>query len=332
MTKSLPFRSRRLLLKASLAAAPLSLSYRAFAQAAWPNRPVKLVVSFPPGGSSDFVARAIAPLLFERLGQPFVVDNRPGAGGLIAAQQIKRENPDGHTFIISNNAPFTVAPIQFKSPGYDPVQDFTHIGYLGTIYGGCIANPKTGLKDLKDLVPRAKAEPGKLTFGSSGNGSVGHIVGETFKRMAGIDLLHVPYKGAALLRQDLTAGVVDLQFEGLLGSLALLQSGALRALGSASPERQKPVPEVATFREQGFDMNVEFWHGLSAPAGLPADIAKRMDQVITEVMQRPDVQERIGTYGLFYRPMSRDGFNQLVVNQLEQWRPWIVAAGVAGQS
>jgi len=277
------------------------------------------------------VARALAPMLFERFGQPFVVENRPGAGGMIAAQQLKREAPDGHAFIISNNAPFTVVPTQFKNPGYDPVKDFTHLAYLGTIYGGCIANPKTGLGNLSDLVARAKAEPGKLTFGSSGNGSVGHIVGETFKRMAGIDLLHVPYKGAAMLRQDLAAGVVDLQFEGLLGNLAFLQSGALRALGSASPERQGPVPDVPTFSEQGFDMTVEFWHGLSAPAGLPPEIGDRMERVMNELMQRQDVQDRIGTYGLFYRPMTRTAFNKLVVDQVDLWRPWIIAAGVAGQ-
>ncbi|MGE0801190.1 MAG: Bug family tripartite tricarboxylate transporter substrate binding protein [Lautropia sp.] len=324
-------RSRRAFLKQSLAVAPVIASPRVLAQPAWPSRAVKLMVSFAPGGSSDVVARALSPLLYERLGQPFVVENRPGAGGMIAAQQLKRESPDGHAFIISNNAPFTLVPTLYKNPGYDPIKDFTHLGYLGTIYGGCITNPKTGLNNLRDLVARAKADPGKLTFGSSGIGSVGHIVGETFKRMAGIDILHVAYKGAALLRQDLAAGVVDLQFEGLLGNLPLLQSGALRALGSASPERQAPAPDVPTFREQGYDITVEFWHGLSAPAGLPPEIGDRMERVLAELMQRREVLDRIGNYGIFYQPMTRAAFNKLVVDQVELWRPWIVAAGVAGQ-
>lgn len=301
------------------------------AQGAWPNRPVKLLVSFPPGGSSDFVARVFAPFLAEKLGQPFVVDNRPGAGGMIAADALRKEPPEGYQFIVSNNAPFTIAPTQFKNIAYDPVRDFTHIAFLGSTYGGCVVNPKVGVKNLIELVAKAKANPGQLTFGSSGNGSIGHIVGETFKRMAGVNLLHVPYKGAGPLRSDLLGGVVDMQFEGVIGNLPFIRAGSLVALGTASPERLAPIPDIATFKEQGFDMTVENWHGLSGPANLPAAISNRVYQVVQELVKRKDVLDKLAVYGVFYRPMSGAEFNAFIPAQIAAWKPQIVAAGVAGQ-
>ena len=322
--------SRRALLATGIATAA-SWPGLGLAQAAWPSRPVKLLISFPPGGSSDFVGRTLAPFLAEQLGQPFVIDNRPGAGGMIAAEALKKDAPDGYNFMISNNAPFSIAPTQFKNINYDPVKDFTHIAYLGSTYGGCVANPKLGAKNLAELVAKAKANPGKLTFGSSGTGSIGHIVGETFKRMAGVDLLHVPYKGAAPLRQDLLAGVVDMQFEGVIGNLAFIRAGSMVALGSASPERLGPVPEIATFREQGFDMVTENWHGMTAPPALPAAISGRLNQVLMALLQRKDVLDKLAVYGVFYKPMTSAAFNAYVAAQVDYWRPQIVAAGVAGQ-
>ncbi len=298
---------------------------------AWPARPVKVLISFPPGGSSDFVGRTLAPFWAEQLGQPFVVENKPGAGGMIAAEALKKDAPDGYTFMISNNAPFTIAPTQFKNVNYDAVKDFTHIAYLGSTYGGCVANPKVGIKNLKELVAKAKANPGKLTFGSSGTGSIGHIVGETFKRIAGVDLLHVPYKGAAPLRQDLLAGVVDMQFEGVLGNLAFIKAGTMVPLGTASAERLPPLPEIPTFREQGFDMTVENWHGLSGPANLPPAITGRLQAMLTPLLQRKDVLDKLAVYGVFYQPMTSAAFNAYVAAQIDVWRPQIVAAGVAGQ-
>ncbi len=322
--------TRRVLLRGAFAAGAAWAGISA-AQTQWPARPVKILISFPPGGSSDFVGRTLAPFLAELLGQPFVVDNRPGAGGMIAAEALKKEVPDGYHFMISNNAPFTIAPTQFKNINYDPVKDFTHIAYLGSTYGGCVAHPKVAVRNLGELIAKAKANPGKLTFGSSGTGSIGHIVGETFKRIAGIDMLHVPYKGAAPLRQDLLGGVVDTQFEGVLGNLAFLRAGSLVALGTASPERLPPVPEIATFREQGFDMTVENWHGMTGPAAMPAAISTRMAQVLTALLQRKDVLDKLAVYGVFYKPMTGPAFNAYLAAQIDVWRPQIIAAGVAGQ-
>jgi tripartite-type tricarboxylate transporter receptor subunit TctC len=322
---------RRVVQAIAGASAGLTLPRFLSAQTAWPNRPVKVLISFPPGGSSDFVARTLAPFLIEMFGQPFVIENRPGAGGMIAAEAIKREAPDGYNFIISNNAPFSIAPTQFKTVNYDPVKDFTHIAYLGSSYGGAVAHPKLGVKTLPELIAKAKANPGKLTFGSSGTGSIGHIVGETFKRLTGTDMLHVPYKGAAPLRQDLMAGVVDISLEGLLGSLPLIRAGSLVGLGTASAERLPPAPEFATFREQGVDMVTENWHGLTAPARLPAAITSRLVQGLDTLLQRKDVLDKLAVYGVFMRPMNSAAFNSYVAAQIEYWKPQIVAAGVAGQ-
>ncbi|MBL8336402.1 MAG: tripartite tricarboxylate transporter substrate binding protein [Rhodoferax sp.] len=315
----------------SLAALSLGLPWAARAQAAWPTRPVKILISFPPGGSSDFVGRTLAPFLAEQLGQPFVVDNKPGAGGMIAAEALKKEAPDGYTFMISNNAPFSIAPTQFKNVNYDAVKDFTHITYLGSTYGGCVASPKLGARNLADLIAKARANPGKLTFGSSGTGSIGHIFGETFKRMAKVDMLHVPYKGAAPLRQGMLGGEVDAMFESVTGNLAFLKAGTMVALGSASPDRLEPVPDLPTFREQGLDMISENWHGLTAPPGLPPAIANRVHQVLLALLQRKDVLEKLAVYGVFYKPMTGPGFQSYVAAQLDYWRPQIIAAGVAGQ-
>ena len=322
--------SRRRMLQA-VGAAAIGMPLPGAAQATWPTRPVKILISFPPGGSSDFVGRTLAPFLAEQLGQPFVVDNRPGAGGMIAAESLKKDAPDGYNFMISNNAPFSIAPTQFKTISYDPVKDFTHITYLGSTYGGAVASPKLGVKNLTELVAKARANPGKLTFGSSGTGSIGHIFGETFRRVAKVDMLHVPYKGAAPLRQGMLGGEVDAMFESVTGNLAFLRAGTMVALGSASAERLETVPEVPTFREQGFDLVSENWHGMTAPAGLPAAIAARMHQVLLALMQRKDVLDKLAVYGVFYKPMTGPAFNAYVVAQVDYWRPQIIAAGVAGQ-
>lgn len=322
--------SRRRALQ-SLGALAIASPLSSMAQAPWPNRPVKVLISFPPGGSSDFVGRTLGPFLTEQLGQPFIFENKPGAGGMIAAEGLKREAPDGYTMMISNNAPFSIAPTMFKSVHYDVLKDFTHIAYLGSVFGGCVASSKLGVKTLTELVAKARANPGKITMGSSGTGSIGHIFGETFKRLAKIDLLHVPYKGAGPLRQDMLGGRVDVIFESVTGNLPYIKAGNVVPLGSASAERLSTIADVPTFREQGFDLLSENWHGLAAPHGIPAAIVERLNQVIPTLMQRKDVQEKMAIYGNFYRPMSGSEFNSYVAAQIEYWKPQIIAAGVAGQ-
>jgi tripartite-type tricarboxylate transporter receptor subunit TctC len=314
--------TRRIVLAGALGAPML-----AAAQAPWPTRPVRILISFPPGGSSDFVARALAPHLTEAFGQPFLVDNRPGAGGMLAAEALKREAPDGHTFLLSNNAPFTIAPTMFPRISYDVVRDFTHVAYLGATFGGLTAHHSAGLRNVADLVARARAQPGRLNFGSSGTGSIGHITGNTFARMAGIDIVHVPYRGAGPLRTDLQSGIVELAFEGIVTSLPQIRAGVLAGLAVAAPERLSLAPDIGSFREQGYDLVLRNWHGLSAPAGLPAAIIERLVPKLDEICRRPAVNETFLTIGNFYESWTTARFQNFVAEEIAAWRPRIIEAG-----
>jgi tripartite-type tricarboxylate transporter receptor subunit TctC len=310
----------------ALATALLAAPSLAMAQPAWPSRPVRIIISFPPGGSSDYVARVLAPALAEMFGQPFAVDNRPGAGGMLAAELLKREPADGHTFLLSNNAPFTIAPTMFPRITYDVMRDFTHVAYLGSTFGGFVAHPGLGLRSVSEVVARAKAQPGRLNFGSSGVGSIGHITGNTFAGLAGVELLHVPYRGAGPLRTDLATGTVGMAFEGIVTSLPAIQAGALHGLAVASEERLSLAPAIPTFREQGFDILVKNWHGLSGPAGVPAPIVARLQAGLAEICARPAITEQFLRIGNFWAPMSTPEFSAFVANEIGAWRPLILAA------
>ncbi|WP_431281279.1 Bug family tripartite tricarboxylate transporter substrate binding protein [Humitalea sp. 24SJ18S-53] len=296
------------------------------AQPAWPTRSVRIIISFPPGGSSDFVARVVAPQLSEMFGQQFVVDNRPGAGGMLAAEALKREAPDGHTFLLSNNAPFTIAPTMFPRITYDAMRDFSHVAYLGSTYGGFVVHPNVGARSVAELIAKAKAAPGRLNYGSSGVGSIGHITGANFGLMAGIDIVHVPYRGAGALRIDLSSGVVGLAFEGIVTSLPAIAAGSLVGLAVASDTRLPPAPAIPTFREAGFDIEVKNWHGLSAPANLPPAISARLQAGLAEICRRQTTIDQFASIGNFYDPMSGEAFARFVGDQIAIWRPMIIAA------
>jgi tripartite-type tricarboxylate transporter receptor subunit TctC len=315
-----------------LLAATLGLPALAQAQPAWPSRPVRIIISFPPGGSSDHVARVIAPHLSEMFGQPFVVDNRPGAGGMLAAELLKREAPDGHTFLLSNNAPFTIAPTMFPRITYDVMRDFTHLAYLGATFGGFVVQSSLGLNSVAEVVARARAQPGRLNFGSSGIGSIGHITGNTFAGLARVELLHVPYRGAGPLRSDLAAGTVDMAFEGLITNLPAIRAGQLRGLAVTAEGRNPLAPDVPSFRELGYDIVVKNWHGLSGPLGVPAPIVARLHQGLGEICARPAVQQGFLAIGNFWEPMTTAAFNAFVAAEIANWRPMILAADAVDKS
>ena len=297
------------------------------AQTPWPSRPIRLYVSVPPGGSSDLVARLLGQFMSERLGQPFVVDNRPGGGGSIAAVALQREAADGHALMLSNLAPFSIAPTQMKAVPYDTMRDFTHVSYIGGVHLVLVASPRTGITSLQDLIARAKREPGKLNYGSSGQGSWSHVVGEFFKAKAGVDIVHVPYRGSAPMRQDFLAGTLELYFDSLPQNLPSIRAGEGRALGVSSAERLALAPDIATFREQGQDIVVENWLGFSAPAGLPTAIAERIDQAVKAAIVLPQVQAQFAQWGVVHRAMSPQAFSDYVARELAAWRPMIIEAG-----
>jgi tripartite-type tricarboxylate transporter receptor subunit TctC len=293
----------------------------------WPSKPVRILVSFPPGGSSDLVARLLGKHLSDKFGQQFVVENKPGAGGTVAASALKREKGDGHTFMLSNLAPYSIAPTLFSKLPYDALKDFTHVSYIGTVYLGLFVSPKLGIKTLADFVDMAKAAPDKFDFGSSGVGSWSNVIGFQFNKMADIKLVSIPYKGSRPMRQDFRAGVIPIMFDALPQNVPALQDGTAGALAISAPARTKSNPDLATFKEQGYDIVAENWLGLTAPAGLDATIAKKIDGALAEIFKLADVQSKFDTWGLIHEPKTTAEFQAYVAGQIEKWKPLVVATG-----
>ena len=293
----------------------------------WPTRPVRIMVSFPPGGSSDLVARLLAERLSAEFGQQFVVENRPGAGGTVAAEALKREPGDGYTFMLSNLAPFTIAPTQFKEISYDAMADFTHVSYIGAVHMGMFVKPDLGPTTFAEFVEMAKAAPGDYDFGSSGVGSWSHVIGQNVANMAGLDMVHIPYQGSGPMRLDFRAGVISVFFDAVLQNMEMIEDGEAIVLAVTAPERLAGAPDIPTFREQGYDLVAENWLGLTAPAGLDPAIAARLDGALQSIMAREDVQGQFATWGLVRTPMTTAEFSDFVAAQIEVWRPMVLAAG-----
>ena len=325
MTRFLP---RRALIAAALAALCLGPSSAAAAGAdAWPEKPVRIFVSFPPGGSSDLVARLLAERLSERFGQQFVVENRPGAGGTVAAEALKREPADGYAFMLSNLAPFTIAPTQFRDITYDAVADFTHVSYIGAVHMGMFVAPSVGATTFTEFAEMAKAAPGDYDFGSSGVGSWSHVIGQNVATQAGLDLVHIPYQGSNPMRLDFRAGVISIFFDALLQNREMVEDGEAVAIAVSSPERLKGMPDVPTFREQGVDLVAENWLGVTAPGGLDPAIAAKLDAALTEIMATDAIVEQFAVWGLVREPKTGPEFAAFVAEQIDVWRPMVIAAG-----
>ncbi len=243
---------RKSVLAAGLAlCAGLGMASQAIAQA-YPTKPVRVVVTFPPGGSSDVVARQIAPLLGEKLGQSFVVDNKPGAGATIGAAEVARAAPDGYTLMLSNTAPISLSPFMLDPMPYDPVKGFTHVAYIGAVPNVFVIHPSVPAKNLAEFVAWAKQQKGPINYGSGGIGSIGHIVGELFKAQAGIDLQHVGYRGSAPMHNDLLGGTILFAIDTLPQNVQFQKSGKLKLLAVTSAKRNAMAPEVPTVGEAGY--------------------------------------------------------------------------------
>lgn len=293
----------------------------------WPTKPVRIVVTFPPGGTSDIVARLIGAQMTEKLGQQFLVDNRPGAAGTVAAELVRKEAPDGYTLLLANNAPFTISPTQFKKIPYDPVKDFTHIAYIGASAPGLMVQPSLGVKDLKSFIAMAKSDP-KLTYGSSGVGSITHILGEAVKKKAGIQMVHVPYKGSAPAIQDFKAAVLKTYYDLLAQNVPMLKAGEAVAIAVAAPERISQAPDVPTFREQGVDIVLENWLGVSGPAGMPPALVAKIRAAVMDAVAQASSKEKLAGWGVETRTMTSDEYGKFVADQIEVWRPLIIEAGI----
>ena len=265
-----------------LLAAPLSMAQ------AWPTRPIRLVVPFPPGGLIDNMARLVGNRLVQELGQPVVIDNKPGAGGNVGAAEVARAPADGYTLLMASPA-LTISPAIYKNLPYQPSQ-LAPVALLGRVPNVLLVNPASGIGKVQDLVGRAKAKPGQLNYASNGNGTSLHLSAELFKRRSETFITHVPYRGAAAAITALLSGEVDMMFDNLPSAIGQIQAGKLRALAVTTAQRSTALPDVPTLAEAGMEgFNVSAWFGVAAPAGLPAPVATRLADALQKVVQQPEV-------------------------------------------
>ena len=266
--------------------------------AAWPERPVRFIVPAPPGGTADMVARVVGEQVSRNIGQPVIVENKPGGSGAIAAQAVLAAAPDGHTLFVGAQNVLTEVPLVMKL-GFDPRRDLKPVAEMARSDLVLVAEPKLKAESLKELVGYAKANPGKLSYASYSPGTVSHYAGLVLNRAAGIDLVHVPYKGSPPALQELVGGQVPLMFDGLATSLPLIRAGKLRAIAIASRERTKLLPQVPTFRELGYaEMEFGNWIGAIAPAAMAPALTERINAEVQKAVATPQARERLAALGL----------------------------------
>ena len=292
------------------------------AHAAYPEKPIRIVVTFAAGGASDIVARTIAEPLAKSLGQPVIVDNKPGAGGTLGGLDVVRSPADGYTLMLSNSTPLSIGPFTVPKQPYDPVKQFTHVAMLGVAPVLFMANPKTGPATLKDL-PKAAAAPG-YNFGSGGPGSIGHIVGEMAKAAMKIEMTHIPYRGGAPMTTDLIAGTIPLGIDVITAFVPMVKAGQIRALGVTTRSRSPLLPDVPTTTELGFPTLIaENYFGVSGPAGLPKDVTDALAQALARIVADPAIVKRFEELGITAVKMSAAEFGDLVSKQANDWSPLI---------
>jgi len=299
------------------------------AQAGWPDRPIRWVVNFPPGGSADTLSRILAETIGGRLGQPIVVENRPGAGGGVGADIVAKGRGDPHLVIMSNAASHGIGPVLYQNVPYDPLADFTHIGMIGTFPTVLVVNPGVPAATLAEFLALAKARPGGLAYGSGGNGTMNHLIGQLLARAAGVELTHVPYRGSAAALTDAMGGQIPAVMESLPIALPHLRAGRLRALGTSEAIRDGALPEVPSFAEAGFrEATSTNWFGFSAAAGIPAAVAERWRVTITEALAEPRLRERFAGLGVVPGRLGPAEYAGFIAQELARWRGVIEAGGI----
>ena len=308
----------RLILLSSLL---LPLAAPLHAQGAWPDHPLRIIVPFPPGGPADVLARITGAEITQALGPAVVIENKPGAGGNIGMEQGAKAAADAYTLTLAPVGNLTVSPYIYSKLPYDPVKDFVPVTVLAAVPNVLVVHPSLGVKSLRDLITLAKAKPGTLNFASPGNGSGPHLAGELLKRMAGIDLVHVPYNGVAPAMNAVVAGDVQLFFAQTSAALPQVKAGKVVALGVASLRRIDAAPELPTIAESGLPgFDVTSWYSIVAPAGTPAERVARLQQVIAKAFARPEVREKIAGLGAEPVADTPAEFAALLRTEAERWR------------
>ena len=326
------FQRRRLLLAVSVL--PLLPSV-ARAQSSWPNKPVRIVVPFAAGGTTDILARAVAPELQKAFGQPFIVDNKPGAGGNSGAAEVAKSAPDGYTLLMGTVGTHAINPALYPKMPYDHVKDFVPITLVAGVPNVVVMNPASaqryGINNIADLARAARANPGKLNVASSGNGTSIHLSAELFKTLTGTFMLHLPYRGSGPALIDLMAGSVDLMFDNLPSALPHIRSGKLKALAVTSAQRSGALPDVPTVAEAGGpalkNYEASSWFGLLAPAGTPADIVSRIQQETARSLATPVIKERMLAQGAIPSGNTPAEFVQMIDAETKKWAQVVKASG-----
>lgn len=293
----------------------------------FPDRPVKLVVPFSAGGSTDTVARILANKLTEALGQTVVVENRSGAGGNIGAELVAKAKPDGHTLLMAAGS-FAINASLYSSLPYDPVADFDPVIQICSVTGILVANPSVPVANVKDLVALAKSQPGRVTFASAGSGTVIHLAGELFKMMANVDMTHVPYKGSGPALSDLIGGQVQVMFANMPGTLQHVRTGRLKVLAVTSEKRSPLLPETPTIAETGLaGYRASTWFGILAPAGTPRAVIAKLNAEIAKVLETPELVEHLKNEGAQVIGGSPDSFRDFLKSDIARWAGVVKASG-----
>ena len=297
----------------------------------YPERPVRAVVPFPAGGGTDILARLLMQRMAERTGANFVIDNRAGAGGTIGTEIVAKAAPDGYTILVASSS-HTINPSVFKKIGYDPARDFAPITMIASGPGLLVVNPAVPAKSVKELIAIAKSRPGQINYASAGNGTPPHLAAELFKAMAGIDLVHVPYKGNVPAFADLISGAVSLSFPTITSGLPQVRAGKLRALGVTSKQRSPVVPDVPTIAEAGLPgYEASTWYGMFAPAGTPRSVVAKLNGEMGLVLKSKDVHEKLLAQGLEPVANTPPEFAAIVAAELVKWSKVVKAAGLKAE-
>ena len=320
----------KLLVAASASAfAVLPAQAQAPAQGSYPARPIRIIVPFTPGGSTDILARSIGQELTKAWGQSVIVENVPGAGGSLGADKAAKAQADGYTLLMGHIGTLAVNPTLYPNLPYDPVKSFMPVAWVARVPNILVVHPSVPATSVKALVELARAKPGQLNYGSGGNGSAANLATEYFKLQTGVSILHIPYRGTVPAVTDLMGGQIQLLFTGAPAVLGQIKSGQLRALAVSSPERIAALPEVPTVAELGYkDFEADQWYGVVAPAGTPREIVLKLNAQINRALDSAELKTRLSNEGAIAIPTTPEAFGQLIVREIARWKPVIQSGRV----